>query len=431
MNINEWIEYINNGQLDGRMKELYVESSSTMRMRARYVETLNKFGEYFGEKREDIFMFSAPGRTEVCGNHTDHQHGKVLAASINLDAIAVTAVNNDNTVRIKSDDRVIEVIELDEDFSDCLEMRECESGTSKGLIRGVLAGLHQRGYRIGGFDAYVTSDVLIGAGMSSSAAFEGLIGVIVSGLFNDMKIEASTMAMVSQYAENVYFGKPCGLMDQMACCLGGMIYIDFEDTINPIVKKSEADMDAMGLCVCIVDTKGSHADLTNDYASIPAEMRAAALAYGKEYLRELDEEEFFRLLPEKKDMLTDRQVLRAMHFFDEEKRVEKAFLTLTKEDKAGFLEAIRSSGLSSIKYLQNIYSSAKPEEQAVGLALAISERYLDGHGVCRVHGGGFAGTIQAFVEESFADSYKEAIELFLGKDSCHILKIRNAGAVMV
>lgn len=434
MKSNELIELIKDGGLDGRLLELYVDKESIDYQKNRYISAIKRYEEIFVNQAisKDIEIYSAPGRTEVCGNHTDHQRGKVLAASINLDAIAITSKNNDNAVRIVSGESDMLVVSFDsDDYSKALRADEGEKGTTIGLIRGVLASLYSKGYLIGGFDAYVTSDVLIGAGLSSSAAFEGLIGVIISGLYNDMAIDSSTNAMTGQYAENVYFGKPCGLMDQMACCTGGMVNIDFENKEHPLVRKIDNGLSKAGISVAIVDTKGSHADLTNDYAAIPSEMKSVARAYGYECLRELPEEEFYNKLASHKMELSDRAILRSIHFYDEEKRVDKAAKTLEKGDIDTFLEVIAASGQSSMNYLQNIYSPSDPMVQNISIAIALSQKYLNGHGVCRVHGGGFAGTIQVFVEAKWAKSYKENIEKIFGDNACRLLQIRPEGAVKV
>lgn len=421
---NEYIQEIQSGIYDERLREIYVDEKKLSYHIKRYQDALIKFGELFGEK--EVSVFSAPGRSEVCGNHTDHQHGHVLAASINLDAVGVAALIGEQTVRLVSGD--VPMIECD--LRQLAPVEE-EKGSTVALIRGVAAGLAQRGYQVGGFEAYVTSDVLMGAGMSSSAAFESLIGTIFSGLYNDMRVSSVEIAKTGQYAENIYFGKPCGLMDQMACSVGGMIYIDFADAGQPQVRQIPADFERHQYSLCIVDTKGSHADLTEDYAAVPAEMKAAAAYFGKEYLREVKEEEFFANLAGLREKTDDRAVLRAIHFYTEQERVGRAVRALEEDDFDGFLYEIGESGDSSAKYLQNIYSIKEPHVQNISLALAVSEYYLRDNGVCRVHGGGFAGTMQAFVKNDAVEGYQQAIESVFGKGSCHVLKIRPFGGIRV
>lgn len=413
------------GILDDKLKEIYVDANRVPYNRARYMEAIDKFAGLFSSEKE-IEIYSAPGRSEVCGNHTDHQNGMVLATSINLDAIAVVAKTDDNMIRLVSGDFPMEEIDVTK-----LELQESEKDTTKALIKGVASNMKERGYCVGGFKAYVTSDVLMGAGMSSSAAFEGLVGTILSGLYNDMKVSSIEIAQIGQYAENVYFGKPCGLMDQMACSVGGMIYIDFADKEHPVVEQVESDFEKAGLSLCIVDTKGSHADLTPDYAAVPDEMNQIAKAMGKEHLREVSEEAFYASIPMLWKHTSGRSVLRGIHFYQEEKRVQQGVKALRDSDYAGFLEVIQASGNSSAKYLQNIYSPKDIDSQNVTVALAVTESILGENGVCRVHGGGFAGTIQAFVKNEAVREYKEKIEAIYGADSCHVLKVRPIGGTKV
>ncbi|MDE6687603.1 MAG: galactokinase [Lachnospiraceae bacterium] len=422
--VNEYIKEIQSGIYDERLREIYVDEKLLFCQKQRYQNAVLKFQELFGEK--EVSVYSAPGRSEVSGNHTDHQHGHVLAASINLDAVGVAAKIGEKTVRLVSGDAPMIECDLGQ-----LEPVEEEKGSTAALIRGVAAGLVQRGYQVGGFEAYVTSDVLIGAGMSSSAAFESLVGTIFSGLYNDMQVPSVDIAKIGQYAENIYFGKPCGLMDQMACSVGGLIYIDFADVQQPMVRQIPADFEGRRYSLCIVDTKGSHADLTEDYAAVPMEMKAVSAYFGKEYLREVEEEDFFAGLAKIREEAGDRAVLRAIHFYTEQGRVSRAVKALEEDNFDSFLSEIRDSGASSEKYLQNIYSIKEPQVQSITVALAVSEYYLKGNGVCRVHGGGFAGTIQAFVKNEVVDDYKNAIEAIFGKDACHVLKIRPYGGICV
>lgn len=299
------------------------------------------------------------------------------------------------------------------------------------MVRGVLAKLKELGYQLGGFNAYVTSDVLMGAGLSSSAAFETLIGTIIDGLYNDMRIDMVTIAKVGQYAENVYFGKPCGLMDQCACAVGGLIEIDFKDPSKPIVEHIDVDFSKYHHSLCIVDTKGSHADLTDAYGAVPAEMKVVAKYFGKEVLREVDKNEFYANIANVRKVCNDRAVLRAIHFFNEDARVERIVKDLKNDDFSGFKQGIKQSGDSSYKYLQNVYASFDSDHQAIAIGIAISDMLLKDHGVCRVHGGGFAGTIQAFVEDDFVVEYKTGIEKVFGNGSCHVLKVRKYGGCKV
>ena len=312
-----------------------------------------------------------------------------------------------------------------------LEEKAFEEGTTIALIRGVAANLKERGYVIGGFEAYITSDVLIGAGLSSSAAFEVIIGTILSGLFNDMSISPVLIAQAGQFAENVYFGKPSGLMDQMACSVGGLIHIDFKNPEEPVVEKVPSDFEAYKYSLCIVDTKEFHDDLTEDYAEIPAEMKKVAAFFKKKVLREVDEEEFFQQIPGLRSVLGDRPVLRALHFFEEEKRVESQVHALRNGEFEEFLSLVKASGDSSFKYLQNIYTNRAVQKQAMSVALGVSESVLKKHGVSRVHGGGFAGTIQVFVENSFVEEYRNAMDKVFGAGSCHVLKVRQHGGIQV
>lgn len=422
--INGYLQEIQSGIYDGRLREIYADGDLLSYQKKRYQDALLKFRELFGEK--EVSVYSAPGRSEVCGNHTDHQHGHVLAAGIHLDAVGVAAGTGEKTVRLVSGDAPMIECSLEE-----LAPVEEEKGSTAALIRGVAAGMVQKGCQVGGFEAYVTSDVLMGAGMSSSAAFESLIGTIFSGLYNDMRVPAAEIAKIGQYAENLYFGKPCGLMDQMACSVGGMVYMDFADAKRPQIKQIPTDLEGHGYSLCIVDTKGSHADLTEDYAAVPAEMKSVAAYFGKEYLREVAEEDFFANLAGLRETAGDRAVLRAIHFYTEQERVGRAVKALEKADFEGFLSAIGESGGSSAKYLQNIYSIKEPQVQNMTVALAVSEYYLRDNGVCRVHGGGFAGTVQAFVKNHAVRDYQNAVESIFGKGSCHILKIRPFGGICV
>ncbi|MCD8005994.1 MAG: galactokinase [Oscillospiraceae bacterium] len=371
-------------------------------------------------------FFSAPGRTEICGNHTDHNRGRVVAAAVNLDVFAAVKPQTDGVITIKSEGFPIDTVDTRN-----LDVHESEKNTSASLIRGVCMGLKNHGYKIGGFTAYTHSNVLKGSGLSSSAAFEVLIVTILSHLYNDGKVSDIEAAQIAQYAENVYFGKPSGLMDQMASSVGGVVGIDFEDLENPVVKALKLDLGKYGYSVCIVDTKGNHAHMTPEYAAVPAEMKAVAGMLGKEVLRELTIDDILDNLPALRKTLGDRAVLRSLHFFDENERVDELVKSLETGDFDKFLSVIKASGNSSYKYLQNVYASSVPTEQGVSLGLYMSEKLLSGKGATRVHGGGFAGTIQAFVPDDMLESYKTGMEKIFGEGSCYALKIRPVGGTEV
>ena len=419
----ELINDLKNNKYDELLNDLYVDESLLEYQRNRYVAAVEKYISLYGDNEVEIY--SAPGRSEVGGNHTDHQHGCVLAAAINLDAIAVVG-KTEREIKILSDDFDIKAIDVND-----LAVKQEEAGTSEALVRGVLAKLKELNYQIGGFNAFITSDVIMGAGLSSSAAFETIIGTILSGLYNDMTVDPVLIAQIGQYAENVYFGKPCGLMDQCASSVGSLINIDFKDIDKPVVRKVDVDFSKFEHSLCIVDTKGSHADLTDEYAAIPAEMKKIANYFNKEFLREVDEQEFFDNIAKVREIGNDRAVLRAIHLFTENKRVDLQVAALNAGDFDEFKRLIKASGDSSYKFLQNVYANSDVFNQSVSIGLAMSEKILGDNGVCRVHGGGFAGTIQAFVEDSYVDTYKTEIEKVFGKDSCHILKVRKYGGKKV
>ena len=422
MNISELINAVSSGAIDDRLRMLYGSSERTLlRQRARYLSAAENFSKLYPERNE-IHVFSSPGRTEVGGNHTDHQHGCVLAAAVNLDVIAIVAFHDEGVIRVKSEGYPEDIVELDE-----LGMIEKETGTSAALIRGVCAKFAEQGVKIGGFDAYTTSDVLSGSGLSSSAAFEVLIGTIIDNYYNGGEAGAVEIAKTGQYAENVYFGKASGLMDQMVSSVGGFVFIDFNDPVSPMIRSVSFDFEGAGYCLCITDTKGSHADLTPDYSAVPAEMKNVAAAMGCKVLREADEEEFYSKLPELRKVCSDRELLRAAHFFAENSRAEQEAQALENGDTEGFFELIRESGDSSYQLLQNVYSCRKPENQEIPLAIMLSKRFLNGSGAVRVHGGGFAGTIQAFVPNYLAADYSAEMERIFGEGSCYILSVRPVG----
>ena len=418
------ISEIENGNYDNLFLDIYVDEDKISYQKQRYVNAIESYIEEFGE--DDVEIYSAPGRSEVGGNHTDHQHGEILAASINLDAIGIAKKTDDMKVSILSKGYTLTTISLEN-----LDMQEEEKETTIALIKGVVAGLANRGYKIGGFKAYITSDVLIGAGLSSSAAYETLIGNIVSGLYNNMSVLAEEIAIIGQFAENVYFGKPCGLMDQMACSVGNMVHVDFADINNPKVEKVTFDLNKYGYSLCITDTKGSHADLTADYAAVPEEMKKVAAFFGKEVLLGLTVDDILENIVKVREQVGDRGVLRTLHFIRENERVQKEVSYLSDEDIEGFLKTVAASGNSSYKYLQNVYSNADVQHQNVSLALAISEDFLGDNGVSRVHGGGFAGTIQAFVKNDIVIEYQKIMDKVFGQGACSVLKIRKYGGMKV
>lgn len=425
MKVNEMKEKIISGAFDENLKAVYVTDSAVEAQKSRYADILNVFGELFGYDRE-VSIMSAPGRTEVCGNHTDHNNGKVLAASINLDAIAVVSKNNDNIIRVKSQGHRMNVVDLQD-----LTANPENYGDSTSLVQGVAAGLKDLGFAVQGFDAVTTSDVMGGSGLSSSAAFEVLLGTIISYMFNDGKISAVDIAKIAQYSENVFFGKPCGLLDQMASSVGTFVTIDFKSTSDPVIRKVDFDFSKSGHSLCIVDTGGNHSDLTDDYAAVREEMGAVAKAMGKTVLREISYEDFLKALPDLKDKVSDRALLRAIHFYNENIRVEKAVAALENNDFDTFKEVVIESGRSSFMLNQNVYTPKNPTEQKLSLALAVSEDILKGKGAWRVHGGGFAGTIQAFVPDSLLEKYKNAMESIFGQGSCYVLIIRPVGGTKV
>ncbi len=421
---HDLIEKIKNGMYDETLKDIYVDEKKIAYERERYIKAIESYTEHFGEG--EVFVFSAPGRSEIGGNHTDHQCGEVLAASINNDVIAIVQNLEEPCVRVISAGYEMITIYLDD-----LCRREDEEATTTALIRGVLAKTKEYGYQIGGFQAVVTSDVLIGAGLSSSAAFETLMGTILSELFNDGKISPIEIAMIGQFAENVYFGKPCGLMDQMACSVGSLAHIDFQNPAAPLVERIELDLDGYGYSLCITDTKGSHADLTSDYAAIPEEMKRAAACLGKEVLGQVTRKEVLTNLPHIREQAGDRAALRAIHYVCENERVQKEVAALRENRFGKFLRLVKESGDSSYKYLQNVYVCHDVEHQNVSIALAVSDMILGTQGANRVHGGGFAGTIQAFVPNDIVTLYKTEMEKVFGDGACDVLKIRKYGGIQV
>ena len=382
----------------------------------------NGFREAFGGTPERYF--SAPGRTEIGGNHTDHQRGRVLAAAVNLDTLAAVRVNGTGTIRILSAGYPMSVVELSQ-----LEPQQEEVNTTPALIRGVAARFSQLGCQVEGFDAYCTSTVLPGSGLSSSAAYEVLIGTIINHLFFDGRVSQPEIAQIGQYAENVFFGKPCGLMDQTASAVGNLVSIDFFDKEHPVITPVDFDFSACGHALCIIDTRASHADLTDEYAAIPLEIKKVCAHFGKEVLTQIDEQEFYSAIPALRAECGDRAVMRCIHFYQDNARVPKQVAALQKGDFDAFLKLIAESGRSSWMYLQNVIPAGYKEHQDVAVSLALCEHYLQGRGAFRVHGGGFAGTVQAFVPFDLLDSFREGMDAALGQGACHVLSIRPQGGV--
>ena len=422
--IKALIEKINKGE-NPVFQELYGIDSSVLKEQAgRYEALMNEFVNTYGT--DDVDLFSSPGRTEIGGNHTDHQLGRVLAGAVNLDNIAVAAKNDSSIIRIKSKGYP----EFQVDLSD-LSIDESQFYTSGSIVRGIAARLKELGYQIGGFDASIEGRVPEGSGLSSSASFEVLIGAMISHFFNDGNLDPVENAIIGQWAENNYFGKPCGLMDQTACSVGGFITIDFEDPSKPIVKALDFDFQKSGYALVITDTGGNHADLNDEYASLPIEMKSVAKELGKEVLRQVTLEDVLKVAPEIREKVGDRAILRSIHFHGDNARVVDQVAALENGDFDGFLKMVIDSGFSSYMYNQNIFPVHNVEEQGVSLALALSDLVLKGKGAWRVHGGGFAGTIQAFVPENLVDTYVSTLEHVFGEGKCHKLFIRAKGAIKV
>ncbi len=405
---------------------LYGDDPETLDLQfQRYNDLAEFYQKRFTE--QELHYFSTPGRTEIGGNHTDHNHGRVLAGSINLDSIAVAASNNSDKITVHSlgYDAPFQV-----DLGD-LEASALEHGTTTSLIRGIAFRLKQLGYEIGGFNACINSDVLPGSGLSSSASIEVLIGNIFSSLFNNDQIKPEVLALTGQYAENNFFGKPCGLMDQVACAMGGIVTIDFKVPQKPVIKKVDFDFDAQDYSLIVVDTGGTHADLTDDYAAVPIEMKSVAQALGGDVCRDLSLDELIAGMQDLRAKTGDRALLRALHFMGDNERVVEQVQALENNDFKLFLRLVSESGNSSYKRLQNIYSPKNTAEQGVALTLALSENYLKkiDAGACRVHGGGFAGTIQVFLPNSAVRNFSDHINSVLGSGSVHVLRIRPHGTL--
>ena len=416
---------LHGGEWDGTLSHLACTGPETGRRRA--VAVLDGFQRTFGAQAElDVTLCSAPGRTEICGNHTDHQYGRVLAAAVNLDFLACAAPNGTHTIRFQSEGWPMVEVELD-----TLDPREEERESTAALVRGMATQAAQRGYPVAGFDAYAISDVLPGSGLSSSAACEVLLGVIENHLFCRDELTPVMIAQMGQKAENLYFGKQSGLMDQTASSVGGAVAIDFADPSVPKVRSIAVDLNALGYALCIIDSGASHAALTGEYDSIPKEMRAVAAFFGKQVLREVEETQVLGNLSQLRAAVGDRAVLRALHFFADDRRVEQEAGALERRDMDAFLALVRESGRSSWELLQNITPTGAMEEQAMAVALTVVERALNGRCACRVHGGGFAGTIQAFVPLQHLAEFQEQVESRLGMGCCHVLSIRPVGGTVL
>ncbi len=424
MNVNEMKNFILDGKLDATMTRLYGEAAVPAQ-RARYAKALDEFAALYGNDRE-VHVYSVSGRSELSGNHTDHNLGCVVAASIDLDIIAIASAREDGIIRLKSEGFPEDVVEI----AAYTTPDPARFGTSESIIAGMCAGFVKDGFAVGGFDAYTTSSVLKGSGLSSSAAFEDMVGNILSHLYNGGRVENVHIAKLAQYAENVFFGKPCGLMDQVACAVGGIVAIDFQDPKNPVVEKVDIDLSAKGYNLCIVNTGGNHADLTDDYAAVPAEMKAVAAALGKSVLRECDEAALMAAMPTLRETLGDRAIMRAVHFFRENERVAKQKAALVAEDLDAYFALVLASGRSSFCYLQNVYTTKNLREQGLSLALCLCDGYLSGKKAAwRVHGGGFAGTVQAYVPAEDVEGFCTLMDSVFGKGSSIVLRIRPEGAV--
>ncbi len=421
-----WKQELSDGVHAARLASLYCcAPAETASEAARYAAVLDGLEKTFGSHAE-AGLYSAPGRTEIGGNHTDHQHGRVLAGSVNIDMIAAAAPNDKNQLRVQSEGYDLCVIDLND-----LEARKEEENTTASLLRGECAAFTQRGAKLAGLDVYISSNVPKGSGVSSSAAFEVLIGVILNDCFMTEKVSPIAIAQIGQWAENVYFGKPCGLMDQMASSVGNIITIDFASPAKPVVEPVAVDFSKAGLALCILDSGADHADLTDEYAAIPAECRAVAAVCGGEVLRDVPFETFLAKLPECRRQCGDRAVLRAFHVYADNDRVAKQVAALHDGDFGTFLSLVNESGCSSWEYLQNVIPAGYKEHQEVGVTIAAAKHLLGGKGAVRVHGGGFAGTVQAFVPVEMLDKFKAGMEAILGEGRCHVLSIRPEGGAVL
>ena len=427
MKLTEWRAKLESEEFYKALYPLYKDK--TKENIPRYASLLDRFEASFPEAAADadILLFSAPGRTEIGGNHTDHQRGRVLAASVEMDSIGAAAAVPGPVIDVRSEG--FDPCRLD--ISD-LQVREEEFNTTTSLIRGMAAGFAQRGCKVGGFCMTASSNVLPGSGISSSASFEVLLGNVINTLFFDGKEDAVEIAKIGQYAENVYFGKPSGLLDQMACSVGNLLTIDFEDKDNPLVRRLDVDFDSCGLALCIIDSGADHAGLTSEYAAIPEDLRAISRMFGKEVLREIDKDEFYENFGKVRAEVGDRAILRAVHFYDENERVAEEARALESGNIDEFLRLVRMSGYSSYMYLQDIVPAGRIKNQEMGVTLALCHEILGERGAFRVHGGGFAGTAEAFVPLDMVDTFKTSIEKLLGTEgSCHVINIREVGGTAI
>ncbi|MBQ8510159.1 MAG: galactokinase [Clostridia bacterium] len=425
MNAKQTIAAIESGKYTAIFTELYGEEN-VKAQEQRYIGVVNEFASLFGGERE-ISLFSVAGRSEISGNHTDHNYGRVLAASINLDIIAAASPRDDLHINIKSEGFPIDEVDIANPTVD-----EALYYTSKSIISGMCSGFLKYGHKVGGYDAYTTSNVFKGSGLSSSAAFEDMVGLILNGFYNDGSVENAEIAKIAQYSENVFFGKPSGLMDQTACAVGGFVAIDFKNPKEPVIEKLPFDLTAAGYSLCIVNTGGNHADLNEDYASVPAEMKKIASYFGKSVLREVTLDEIIANVPKLRELAGDRALMRAIHFENENERVAAQTEALKVGDIDGFFAGVMASGNSSFKYLQNVYTTKNVSEQGLSLALCLAENALKGKKAAyRVHGGGFAGTIQAFVANEDVPAFKAALDSAFGEGATTILKVRPYGAIRI
>jgi galactokinase len=426
--IEEILTALDSGRGDERLSQVYGQPAHTLGdVKQRIHQVAAGFQSAYGKGSDTpALIVTAAGRTELGGNHTDHQRGKVLAASVNLDALACCAPNGTHQVNIHSEGYGVTSVSLDQ-----LEPVKEEENTTASLVRGILARITSEGYPVAGFDAYLTSNVPAGSGLSSSACYEVLVGEMVNGLFCQEKLSLAEVAMIGQYAENVYFGKPSGLMDQMACALGGIVTIDFQDAQNPVYRSIPIDFAAQNMALCIIDTGADHADLTGDYAAIPVEMGQVAACFGKTVLSEVDPADFYAAIPQVRKEAGDRAVLRAIHYYNDVSRVDQEVAALDEGNFQRFLELVSESGRSSFMYLQNIETYRSAASQPVAISLALAEHLLQGEGAFRVHGGGFAGTIQAFVPLSRLEHFVSGMDAVLGQGATKVLSIRPVGGAVL
>lgn len=430
MKLTELKYAIESGAYDKAFSALYGKDFDKATVYNRYLKAVDSFSEIYGKMLPidaQVKLFSVPGRSEICGNHTDHNHGNVVAAGISLDIIAVAAKVENAEIRIKSEGFPEDIVATDT----CQTVVEAEKYKASAIIRGMCDGFLKNDYKIGGFYAYTTSDVLKGSGLSSSAAFEVMVGNLLNHFYNDGNIDNVEIAKLAQYAENVHFGKPCGLMDQIACAVGSFVAIDFKDTENPVVEKLDFNLSSFGCSLCIVNTGGNHANLNEDYASIPYEMKSVAKYFGKEVLRDISKEEIIANIPVLRAACGDRAILRALHFCNEDERAKKVKVLLKSGDLSGFLKEIKKSGLSSSMLLQNTYTTKNVTEQGISLALAVASQVLDTKKgtAYRVHGGGFAGTIQGFMPNECVTEFRAVMESVFGQGSVYVLNVRPYGAI--